>query len=572
MSGVGAASDRRADISGEPGQADPVAFPELTDEQIDVVRRFGRTEAMAAGDVLFREGQRDYGLRVVVAGEVEVVEGVGPEERVLAVRGPRHVLGDLTALTAQAAVVRAVARSDGEVVRISADETMDLVTRYPAVGDVLTRALIARRARMLENRSGVRLVGPADSEDTSRLRQLLARNRVPHEWLDLVTDDDGGRGAALLGDLDLDVGAAPYVIVRDRAMSNPSNEHVAAELGLSFDADPDTDYDLAVVGAGPAGLAAAVYAASEGLSVFVIDAVAPGGQAGTSSRIENYLGFPAGLSGAELTDRAILQIERFRARVRAPERAIGLVEADGWKRVRLARGGEVRCRSVLVASGAAYRRLPVDRVEQLERTSVYYAATPIEARICEGTDVVVIGGGNSAGQAAVFLADHVTRVFVVVRRPLGETMSDYLIRQLESRPEIEVIVGSEVVDLHGDETLEQAVIEDRNSGQRRTLDVRAVFVFIGAEPHTDWLADVVELDDDGFVRTGPDVDSDGDGWPLDRDRMLLETSRPGVFAAGDVRSGSIKRVASAVGEGAMSVQLVHRHLADLDRTEVGPAR
>ena len=364
----------------------------------------------------------------------------------------------------------------------------------------------------------------------------------------------------MLAELGVEPSETPIVLRGEELLRNPSNEELARALGLRVPSSAESVYDLLVVGAGPAGLAASVYGASEGLATAAIDAMAAGGQAGTSTRIENYLGFPAGISGMELAERARIQADKFGARLLIPAEALDFCPREDHYRVRLADGESVEARTVVIATGARYRRLQVPRIDDLVGLGVYYAATPMEASMCRNSHVAIVGGGNSAGQAAVFLADNVARVTMMVRGPgLQRTMSRYLIDQIERIPNVEVRPHTEVGELVGERSVEALVVEDNRSGERTRLDATALFVFIGAEPRTGWLGDAVALDDKGFVLTGGDLEAprDDQAPPL-----ILETSRPGVFAVGDVRSGSIKRVASAVGEGSMAVRLVHQHLAE----------
>jgi thioredoxin reductase (NADPH) len=389
--------------------------------------------------------------------------------------------------------------------------------------------------------------------DTRRLREFAARNRLPHRWIDLEEDPDA---ESLLRELGVEPEETPVVIWGGQVLRNPDNHDMARAIGLRAPAIGSDLADLVVVGAGPAGLAASVYGASEGLATVVIDAVATGGQASTSSRIENYLGFPSGISGAELAERATIQANKFGAQIGVPVTATRLAERDGHHLVEFDDGREVSARTVVIASGARYRRLDVPGYDRFEKTSVYYAATLMEGQACAGDPVVVVGGGNSAGQAALFLARHAAQVRLVVRDgPLGRDMSRYLVDRIQKNPQIEVLIPYEVDELCGDTTLESAVARNRETGERRELPARDLFVFIGADPHTDWLGDEVLLDDHGFVLTGPEA-----GRPL-----LLEASKPGIFAVGDVRRGSIKRVASAVGEGSMAIRLVHTHFDNAGR-------
>ena len=407
----------------------------------------------------------------------------------------------------------------------------------------------------------MKLVGSRYSSCTHRLREFLARNRMPFQWMDLEDDEEAD---ALLTALGVDASETPVLISWEGVLRNPSNGEVARLLGFGSSGAPPPMCDLVIVGAGPAGLAAAVYGASEGLDTQVIDKIAFGGQASTSARIENYLGFPTGISGGELAERATLQARRFGARMVVPAQAVSLGQDDGHYTVELADGSAVHGRTVIVATGAQYRKLDLPELERYEATSIYYAATQTEAQMCAGDPVVIVGGGNSAGQAAMFLSRHAATCRLMIRGgDLGKSMSRYLIDELDQRPQVELMTYSEIVELKGQPSLEAVVVADKRTGERRELEAKALFVFIGADPHTDWLRGLVAMDEDCFLLTGRELQGDQlDAYP-DRRPLFLETSRPRIFAVGDVHSGSIKRVASAVGEGSMAVRLVHQRLATL---------
>jgi thioredoxin reductase (NADPH) len=529
------------------------AYPRLTEDQIARLGVDGRRRPVRRSDVLFREGDVRYDFHIVLDGRVGIV--AGRDERhdepgqLVAVHGPGRFLGELSLLTGQPAFFTAEALTDGEVLVVPVDRLRALVTQDPALGDLILRAYLLRREALIGLGAGLRIVGSRYNPDTRRLREFLARNRVPHRWIDADEDDEA---AALLRELDVPPDQTPVVVWHGEVLRNPGNAQLAACLGLPDPTTPTEVCDLLVVGAGPAGLAAAVYGASEGLETITLDRVATGGQAATSSRIENYLGFPAGISGAELAERATLQARKFGARVTVPAEARRLEPHAGHFDVHLEDGDVVAARTLVIATGAQYRRLPVPRLEELEGNGIYYAATLMEAQMCTGDPVAVVGGGNSAGQATLFLAKHAAQVTLIVRsHDLRTDMSDYLAARIERLPSVQVLLHHEVRELLGERRLEGVVVEDLDTAERRTLAVRDLFVFIGADPHTEWLDGHVALDDKGFVLTGPDA---GAG-------LVLETSLPGVLAVGDVRSGSIKRVASAVGEGSMAVRLVHEHLA-----------
>ena len=556
-----------ADASGQEQLAETPdrygAFPRLSDAQIETLARHGERQRVEPGEVLFREGDKRYDFFVVLDGKVMVVSGYGGEERMIAVHGPRRFLGELSLLTGQAAFFTAVVREPGEVLVVPVERLRALVTQDTVLGDIVLRAYLLRREMLIGLGAGFQIVGSRFSPDSRSLREFAARNRLPYRWIDLEEDE---AAEALLNGLDVAPEETPVVIWRgNQVLRNPSNEELAQMIGLRARSVAEDVCDLLVVGAGPAGLAAAVYGASEGLGTVALDAVATGGQAGTSPRIENYLGFPSGISGAELANRAEIQAEKFGARISVPAEATALDERDGYYVVRFDDGSEATARTVLITTGARYRKLDVPRLEELEGTCVYYAATMMEAHLCRGDPVAVVGGGNSAGQATLFLAQHTTKVTLLIRHEdLGRDMSRYLADRIERSPKVEVLRTTEVRELVGDRALEALVVENNQTGERRRIEARELFVFIGAKPHTGWLGDKLALDDRGFVLTGRAVRpaENGEGQDAGHEPYLLETSLPGVFAAGDVRSGSIKRVASAVGEGAMAIRLVHARLQD----------
>ena len=549
--------------------------PKLREDQIEVLSRYGQTRTTEAGEVLFGAGDTQNDFIVVIEGEVEVVDYFAGEARTVGILRAGRFVGDLTMLTGQAVGPSAVMREGGRVVGISRERLNEIVTEEHKLSDVILKAFIARRSWGMRAGFGLRIIGSRHSRDATRLREFVARNRVLHVWIELEEDPNA---EALLERFGAKPSETPVVIWLGKdVLKNPTNAELARTIGLKVDAAKEQTYDLVVVGTGPARLGASVYGASEGLSTLALESVALGGQAGTSSRIENYLGFPAGLSGFELASRALVQADKFGARTAVPQEAIGLRREDGHYRIGLSEGGEVAARSVIVATGARYRRLEVPHLVRFEGVSVHYAATEAEALRCEGQEVVVVGGGNSAGQAAVFLAERTRRVYLIIRGgDLGKGMSRYLVERVKEAENVELLSNTEVRELVGEDRLEKVVVEDNRSGARRTLGARALFVFIGAEANTAWLEGAVELDQSGFILTGRALDRsalDEDVWrALPREPYPLETSLPGVFAAGDARSGSIKRVASAVGEGSMAVRLVHQYLADGGVQDVGGRR
>jgi thioredoxin reductase (NADPH) len=446
-----------------------------------------------------------------------------------------------------------------EAFEISSESLRQILNIHPILGDVILQTFIARRELLRESGDflGVRVIGSRDSRDTFRVREFLAKNGVPSTWLDL---EDDPQVRQLLAKFGVSEPETPVVIWGHKLLlRNPTNTQLADALGLRR-ALGTTIYELTIVGAGPAGLAAAVYGSSEGLNTVVLERTAPGGQAGRSMRIENYLGFPTGITGGELAERAVLQANKFGARLPVSTQVTALAFDNRLSVLHLHGGERVVTRCLIIATGADYRLLGVEGCERFEGSGVYYAATPIEAQMCQGSDVVVVGGGNSAGQAAVFLSQSVLKVYLVVRGPdLYEKMSSYLARRIEQTPNIEALLNTEIRRMSGDRHLAEIELVNKKTGEVRTIKTLAVFSFIGAVPRTEWLPPEIERDDKGFIQTGTAM-AQSAHWTAHRPPFLLETSRPGVFAAGDVRSGSIKRVASAVGEGSMAVQFVHEYM------------
>jgi thioredoxin reductase (NADPH) len=541
--------------------------PKLREDQIEVLSRYGQTRKTEAGQVLFRAGDPSSDFIVVLEGEVEAVDDFAGEARTMGVMRPGRFLGELNMLTGQGLYLSGVVREGGEVLAISRERLKEVVTEEPNLSDIILKAFLARRSWGMRTGLGLRIIGSRHSRDATRLREFAARNRLPHVWIELEEDPGAEDLLERYGAKPSDL---PVVVwLGKEVLKNPTNSELARTIGLEVGAPRERTYDLVVVGTGPAGLGASVYGASEGLSTLALESVALGGQAGTSSRIENYPGFPAGLSGFELATRILVQADKFGARTAVPQQAVGLRRNEGRYRIGLSEGGEVVASSVIIATGARYRRLEVDRLELFEGVSVHYAATEAEAQPFEGEEVAIVGGGNSAGQAALFLAGRARRVYLLIRgADLGKGMSGYLVDRVTNAENVELLPNTEVRELVGEDHLKGVGVEDNRSGTRRTLGAKALFVFIGAEANTGWLQSAVELDEGGFVLAGRELDRsalEGEAWHrLSREPFLLETSLPGVFAAGDVRSGSIKRVASAVGEGSMAVRLVHQYLADTE--------
>jgi thioredoxin reductase (NADPH) len=538
------------------------AFPELTDSQIAALASVGERRPVERGDVLYREGEGSDDFFVILEGQVTLLEESCTGQRVIGVHGPRRFLGELGLVTGQTLFVTAVVSEPGAVLVVPADMLREIVTHDQVLGDLILRAFIMRRAILIGLGVGLRIVGSRYSPDTRRLRDFAIRNRLPHHWIDLESEPGA---EAILRRLGVDPSECPVVLLGQRVMRNPTNEELAQALGLRAARRPKAACDLVVVGAGPAGLAAAVYGASEGLSTVVLDSLATGGQAATSSKIENYLGFPAGISGGEFAERATLQARKFGADITVPADAVGLDLADGLLRIRLRDGESHAGQTVVVATGVRYRKLPLPGLEELEGVSIHYAATVMEAQLCRGDPVVAVGGGNSAGQATLFLSRYVPRLTLVIREShLAESMSRYLADRIERLPTVEVVTRSEVRELIGNGVLEGVVVESMDTHERRQIEARALFVFIGAEPHTAWLRDRIALDDGGYILTGQDAAAALARAPsvngTRRAPLPLETTLPGVFAAGDVRSGSTQRVSAAVGDGASAIRQAHQLL------------
>jgi thioredoxin reductase (NADPH) len=538
-------------------------FPTLSAPQIARVAAHGRRRSTAAGEVLVEPGARPVPFFVVLFGRVQIVRIADRAETIITTFGPGQFSGETNLITGRPALARTRVSESGEVIELDREQLLALVQTDAELSEILMRAFILRRVELIARGYGdVILIGSAHCAGTLRVKEFLVRNGHPHAYIDLDREADAQE---LLDRFRVTAADVPVLICRGQlVLRNPSNQTIAECLGFNEGVDQTHVRDLVIVGAGPAGLAAAVYGASEGLDVLVLESDAPGGQAGSSSRIENYLGFPTGISGAELTGRAQAQALKFGAQILIARRATQLACDRQPYEVRIDAAAPVHARAVIIATGAEYRRPSIDNLSQFEGAGVYYAATPMEAQLCTGEEIIVVGGGNSAGQAAVFLAQTSKHVHMLVRADgLAETMSRYLIRRIEDSPVISLRTRTEVVGLEGSGHLDRVRWLDRASGASEDHEIRHVFMMTGAVPNTRWVEGCVVRDDKGFIKTGSDLSPDDLAtarWPLSRVPYLLETSRPGVFAVGDVRGGNVKRVASAVGEGSIAVAFVHQVL------------
>jgi thioredoxin reductase (NADPH) len=535
--------------------------PTLNREHIDRIRSVAQLRSVRTGEVLYEPSCPDVPLFVVLDGTVSISRA-GEDDKILAVREPGQFTGEMSVISGSRSLLSARVTKDGAVLELTREKVLSLMSKDTELGDILMSAFVARRLLMIQLGEGnVVLFGSKSSARTLALREFLTRNGHPFTYIDIDIESCAGE---LMEKLAVRNGEIPVVYCNRRyVLRNPSIAELAACLDLNINIEKGVR-DVLVIGAGPAGLAAAVYAASEGLKTLVIEKSAPGGQAGSSSKIENYLGFPTGLSGQELANRSIAQAQKFGAQLMVAQSVVHIDFARQPYKVILESGLKFNARSIVIATGAQYARLPVEEAEAFTGRGVYYNATHMEAQLCDGEEVAVVGGGNSAGQAAVFLAQTSSKVHLLVRsRRLSESMSQYLIARIETNPRIETHYLTQIVAVTGTAHLESVAWKDDSLGHEVTKPIRHVFVMAGAAPRTEWLEDSFVLDKKGFVVTGPDlVGCKGYQWPLSRSPHLLETSVPGIFAVGDARAGSIKRVASAVGEGAMAVHLVHRFLAE----------
>jgi thioredoxin reductase (NADPH) len=543
------------------------AFPVLTPAQIDRILPTGRLRKVQRGEILFEPNDTAVPFFVLLSGSMEVVQPALDGERPIATHGPGEFTGEITMISGQLCLVRGRVTEPGEFLEIDGETLRTIVAKDAELSEILMRAFILRRLELVSRGFGnVILMGSRHSAQTLQLREFLSRNGHPYTYVDLDTDRTSQE---LLDRFEVQPSDVPVLVCHGRnVLRSPSIQELADCLGLNSSIESTHARDLIIVGAGPAGLAAAVYAASEGLDVLVIETRAPGGQAGSSSKIENYLGFPTGLSGQELASRATTQAQKFGASMMIAHSVARLKGVHSPYEIVLDNGDVLATRAIVIATGAQYNKLRLPNLEAYEGKGIYYGATYIEQQLCEREGIAVVGGGNSAGQAAVFLSQTARKVHVLVRSAeMSSTMSRYLIQRLTENPRIELHFNTEIVDLEGDGRLERVTWQDRKTGEKSTHAVQHVFVMTGASPRTEWLQGSVALDDKGFILTGRDLDGAGvaDGqprWPLERVPQMLETSLPGVFAVGDARAGNVKRVASAVGEGSISIHMVHRAIAE----------
>jgi thioredoxin reductase (NADPH) len=539
-------------------------FPILSSTQIQRLVAHGRARSVHAGDVLVEPGTREIPIFVCISGELEAVRPSFTQETLIRTFGPGQFTGELNTLSGRRAMVRIRVRQDAEIVEVPRDNVLSLVQADAELSEILMRAFILRRAELLAQGIGdVTLVGSNYSAGTLRIKEFLTRNGHPYTYINLEHDP---AVQSFLDHFHVSVADIPVVICRgETVLRNPTNREIAGCLGFNEEIDETRLRDLVILGAGPAGLAAAVYGASEGLDVLLLETYSPGGQAGSSSRIENYLGFPTGISGNELAGRAYTQAQKFGVQMLLA-RVTGLKCDAKRYAIDLEDGTSIASKTIVIATGANYRKLPIDNLSRFEGAGIYYGATFVEAQLCSGEEAIVVGGGNSAGQAAVFLAQNTKHLYLLVRGSgLADSMSRYLIRRIEQTPNITVLSNTEVVGLEGSNHLERVKWRNNQTGEEETMSIAHVFIMTGAEPNTGWLDHCVVLDEKGFIKTGPELSMEElieAHWPLTRRPYLLETSLPGVFAAGDVRAENVKRVASAVGEGSIAISFVHQVLKE----------
>lgn len=539
-------------------------FPKLTPAQVSRIAALGHIRSVQSGEVLIEQGDTSVPFFVVITGEIEIVRPFGAHETLVTVHGSGEFTGEANMLSGRQSFFRARATRPGKVIELGHQKMLTLVQTDAELSDILMRAFILRRVELIAAGVGdIVLIGSTHSAGTLRIKEFLIRNGHPYSYIDLERDTEV---QTLLDSFQISASEIPVVICRGQmALRNPSNQEIAECLGFNESIDQTHVRDLVVIGAGPSGLAAAVYGASEGLDVLVLETSSPGGQAGSSSKIENYLGFPTGISGQELASRAYIQAQKFGAHMLIAKATRLVCDSKPYV-IELENGARISTRTVVIATGAQYRKIPLENLSRFEGAGVYYGATFVEAQLCGGEEVIIVGGGNSAGQAAVFLAQTAKRVHILVRSTsLAASMSRYLIRRIENSPTITLRPQTEIVDVEGGNHLNYVYWRNSQTGQTEKHEISHVFIMTGADPNTHWLNGCIALDSKGFIQTGPNLSPENlntAGWPLIRQPYLLETSLPGVFAVGDVRGGSIKRVASAVGEGSIAISFVHTALQE----------
>lgn len=540
----------------------PQAFPTLNDRQIKIVEEFSKCKTYEDGEYLFHAGETEFMFHVLKSGGIEILDRSGGNEKILVTHDqPGEFTGDVANLTGGPANADARAKGKTDVYEICSVALMNIIAERPALSDLVLQTFITRVQVLQEiELTGLRVIGSQYSQDTFRIRDFLSKNQVLFTWIDIETDSQVGE---LLKTFQIKPEETPIVsYAEDWVLKNPSNEEIAEKLNIKRNFNEQEVYDLAIVGGGPAGLAAAVYGASEGLKTIVLEKTAPGGQAATSSKIENYLGFPTGLSGKELASRATLQAQKFGSQMSVSSAVKKLTLENKLPILQLENGENISTKTLLISSGAEYRKLNVEGRERFDGAGVYYAATQMEAQICGGENVIVVGGGNSAGQAAIFLAEKAHKVYLLIRGDdLNAGMSRYLSKRIEDTRNIELMQNTEITKIYGEDHVEKVDIINNKTQEKSELEIIGIFSFIGAKPRTEWLPSEIETDENGFVKTGIAI-ANSNTWRLKRPPYFLETSHQGVFAAGDVRANSVKRVASAVGEGSMTVQFVHEYLRD----------
>jgi thioredoxin reductase (NADPH) len=538
------------------------AFPKLTETQIEKLADFAELQSFSDGDALFEAGETDFKFYVVKSGAVEIIERSDGNRKQVTVHKAGEFTGDIDTLTGSPSLVTAIAQGNCEAYAILAEDLRRIVKERPQLSDIILNAFLMRRELLkAEGFRGIKIIGSRFSQDTKRIRDMLTKNKIPFTWLDLEKEQ---KVEQMLEQFQIELDDTPVVVIgQDELLKNPSNAVLGEALGIKKElGEADKLYDLTVVGAGPAGLAAAVYGASEGLDTIVLEETAPGGQAGSSSKIENYLGFPTGLSVEELANRAVTQAKKFGATISTASKVVDQEFEHSYPVIHLEGGETITSRCLLVSTGASYRKLSVPGCKEFEGRGVYYSATNMETEMCVDSEIVIVGGGNSAGQVAVFLSEYASKVKMMIRgNDMVHSMSKYLVRRVDQTENIELMTQSEITEIHGNEAVNRVSIKNNANGETSQIDTQAVFIFIGAVPNTEWIAPEIATDENGFLKTGRDLPDDNSG-PLNRQPFYLETSAPGVFAAGDVRAGSVKRVASAVGEGSMTVQFVHSLLAE----------